>query len=442
MATEQSFLNAIRDVPNDDDLRLIFADWLEERDDLRGKLMRSQVVLRHTKRRDPRRPSLRRETTQIVNQFKDWLDYVPGSGRVRFIRGLLHLTINGDYLATLLEEKQTHPRILPWLSRLELTRLNRPSFMNLMRLLAAKSLHALTGLNLYGMSLDAEHLTELLASPATPYLTSLILLGTGITDPNVALLASSPRLSRVRSLGLNDNRLTPEGVHTLTASPVLTQLVALDLCRNHFGAEGAQVLAASPQLRQLRVLQLYGTQLGATGMGYLAESPNLSSLRKLNLRENQLGPEGFERLALSSRMGSLVELSLCRNHIGPDGYDPLFRNADRWPNLRRLYATGESIDDQTIARFLASPLSRSFTHLDLRYNQITDVGITMLAQSRRMRHLRCLRLSDNAIGTAGARALATSPYLKQIRQLELGSVTLDEESFALLRQRFGKRLSL
>src|SRR5438874_1642322 len=40
---EQGFLQAIIESPDDDDHRLIFADWLEERDDPRGEFIRVQV---------------------------------------------------------------------------------------------------------------------------------------------------------------------------------------------------------------------------------------------------------------------------------------------------------------------------------------------------------------------------------------------------------------
>lgn len=45
MTEEQAFLSAIIENPWDDSLRLIYADWLEERDDPRGEFIRLQCAL-------------------------------------------------------------------------------------------------------------------------------------------------------------------------------------------------------------------------------------------------------------------------------------------------------------------------------------------------------------------------------------------------------------
>jgi uncharacterized protein (TIGR02996 family) len=40
MNDEAAFLAAIHTAPEDDNLRLVYADWLEERGDLRGEYLR------------------------------------------------------------------------------------------------------------------------------------------------------------------------------------------------------------------------------------------------------------------------------------------------------------------------------------------------------------------------------------------------------------------
>jgi uncharacterized protein (TIGR02996 family) len=46
VSPEQSFLDALRDDPFDDTTRLVYADWLEDRDDPRGKFPSSHVCCR------------------------------------------------------------------------------------------------------------------------------------------------------------------------------------------------------------------------------------------------------------------------------------------------------------------------------------------------------------------------------------------------------------
>lgn len=46
LTTEEQFLQAIRDEPDNDDLKLIYADWLDDFGDPRGELIRLSVAMR------------------------------------------------------------------------------------------------------------------------------------------------------------------------------------------------------------------------------------------------------------------------------------------------------------------------------------------------------------------------------------------------------------
>jgi uncharacterized protein (TIGR02996 family) len=59
MDEEQAFLRAISAAPDDNTVRLIYADWLEERDDPRAEFVRAQVHLRELAPDDPAGTSLR-----------------------------------------------------------------------------------------------------------------------------------------------------------------------------------------------------------------------------------------------------------------------------------------------------------------------------------------------------------------------------------------------
>ena len=78
MASEQSFLEAISADPDDDAVRLIFADWLEEQGDparnARGEFIRVQLELEHLPDDDPRRPDLLREEQELRSRHeRAWL---------------------------------------------------------------------------------------------------------------------------------------------------------------------------------------------------------------------------------------------------------------------------------------------------------------------------------------------------------------------------------
>lgn len=73
MSHEKGFLQAIIENPDDDGLRLIYADWLEERGDPRGKFIRVQCQLAHLGSDAPYREELKKqETALLLEHEKTW----------------------------------------------------------------------------------------------------------------------------------------------------------------------------------------------------------------------------------------------------------------------------------------------------------------------------------------------------------------------------------
>jgi uncharacterized protein (TIGR02996 family) len=74
MTHEDAFLQDILSHPDDDTTRLIYADWLEDHNDPRGRLLRLQVELARMAREDPRRPAADAEFQALVaGTDRDWL---------------------------------------------------------------------------------------------------------------------------------------------------------------------------------------------------------------------------------------------------------------------------------------------------------------------------------------------------------------------------------
>jgi uncharacterized protein (TIGR02996 family) len=71
MSTEAAFLRAIREEPDNDDVRLIYADWLEERGDPLGDFIRDQCALANICFDDPRRPRLMKRALELLTKHGD-----------------------------------------------------------------------------------------------------------------------------------------------------------------------------------------------------------------------------------------------------------------------------------------------------------------------------------------------------------------------------------
>src|SRR5437868_3256863 len=91
MTNQESFLQSIIEEPDNEDLRLIYADWLEERDDPRGEFIRVQCQLNRMEERDPGRPALLRREIEMLDQYQPvWLKVLPERlwPSIQFRRGL------------------------------------------------------------------------------------------------------------------------------------------------------------------------------------------------------------------------------------------------------------------------------------------------------------------------------------------------------------------
>jgi uncharacterized protein (TIGR02996 family) len=242
-------------------------------------------------------------------------------------------------------------------------------------------------------------------------------LQVGRLDPGDARrLARSPHLARLTELNLgNDTGLDAGGVRALAGSPYLANLSALLLHYNDLGDEAVVALAGSPHLARLAELYLSGTGLGDAGVIALARSPYLGRLTDLDLRDNTVGDAGATALAGARRLGALTTLYLVNNRVGPAGAAALARAPVVMPRLARLY---------------------------INYNPVENDGACALAGSPHVVGLRDLDLRHCGIRDRGALALAGSPSLEGLELLWLGGNRIRVETLNRIRRRFGERLRL
>jgi hypothetical protein len=130
-------------------------------------------------------------------------------------------------------------------------------------------------------------------------------------------------------------------------------------------------------------------------------------------------PLDIDRLAASPFLGRLSNIRFFFTHLGDTGAAQLATS----PHLGRLTSLGLgncSIGDQGVQALARSPQLAGLIVLDL--------SNTGTAQE-----------SHNRITDAGAEALALSPYLNRLEQLEIWGNPFGEHGTRLLRERFGDR---
>ncbi len=399
MTDREALYRAVLADPDDDTLRLIYADALEEESDgRRAAFIRSQVELAQLPEYDPRWIRTRHHDREKMfgarwvlelPQLPDGLDWAREPFRRGFpasiqARDAAAFVAHADDLFT---EFPIDSLELVVARLAEVRQFARCEWVSrLVRLSVREGLSGQAASRLLGSSLY-ERLRELhigagLTTPLTarevvrsPVFKRLTTLGTRddrgggrtLVD-ELTRLADPPRL---RSLDLSGNRIATEQLTRLLAAPALSMLEDLDLSDNNLRAAGVAAIAAAA-LPQLRSLHLLRTQPEVAGIRALAGSGLLRGLRSLTLGENNLPPTAAATLAASPGVAELRVLDVRENRLGDDG----------------------------AAALAGSPHLRNLVHLDLSKNLIEDAGADALAESPHLGGLIYLDLHQNVISPA------------------------------------------
>jgi uncharacterized protein (TIGR02996 family) len=113
----------------------------------------------------------------------------------------------------------------------------------------------------------------------------------------------------------------------------------------------------------------------------------------------------------------------------------------RAPQLRALHFNYQSLERREVSQLLRWPIVQGLTTLDLAHNNLRS-GVGCVDMCPCFTTLKVLDLSYNRICTRAARALASSPYLRQLDQLILRGNPIGQYGKEVLRIAFGPRVQL
>jgi uncharacterized protein (TIGR02996 family) len=329
---DNGFFHALQQDPDNDALRLVYADFLEEYGDTalaaRAELVRVQVELAALAPLSRRAAALIARQNELLAEWErvwlgDWADVLSGWA---FRRGLVE-AVRVD-AAVFLDNAADWFAEWPTLTVAKLTCASG----HLPELAASPWLAHLRGLDLSDNSIDADALASLTASRFVCLLRALDLSGNPIGPRGAWLLAtatSAEELSELhlarcglrgeglaelldggsgpwRRLDLACNWLYPRDLARLADSALLRNLTALDLAFNPLDEHGASVLVDSPNAAGLIDLGLCDTGSGNEAVTALAHSQHLTNLRSLDLRAHHCWGR-FDRAGVD--WGGIGELS-------------------------------------------------------------------------------------------------------------------------------------
>lgn len=240
MTEAETFLTAIIAQPDDDTVRLVYADWLTEYggDPDRGEFIRTQIELARTPpdcdATNRRRAVLfGREAELLKKHKKTWLaPFVPYARESSFERGFVQ--------AVELPAKAFVERSDGWYALAPITRVKITEILDYDRATQTRTSWA----------------PNLFTSPHLSRVTALDLYGQALTAADLEPLAEHPDLSRLRELVLVWNRLGNDGATLLANMAQLSGLEALDLSSNGITDPGARAIALGRYFDNLKELRI------------------------------------------------------------------------------------------------------------------------------------------------------------------------------------------
>lgn len=397
--TDSPLFRQIIENPGDRDLRLVFADWLEEQGDPRGQLIRFQIQLEGMSRFEKGYSTLKTKERKSLKEHGAF-GVLPksfsascevGAGCVERIE-----ITPTRFLKHAVEIFQTAPVIHVRL---------KGSSKRFAKLAELPQLGQLQSLVLKQSKIDDNALAALVNSPHLRDLETLEVHSDELTDPG-RILGQTALIQRLRQLRLTGRSLNDRDVQLAVAS-------AVDLRSVEFGYAvtdaSLEALGTAAGLRSLESLECQ--------MGWQAEGLSAKGLM------------AFGNAEFDAPLKSLTIRPVVRGFasaLGGPRYQALERLAINWTEVA-------TEDIASIAEHLPH-----LRELRLTETRIRDAAARALARSPILRSLRKLYLTGNGITRRGVEALLDSEYFTPDTEFYLGNNNLNRHDIAAIRERAGK----
>jgi uncharacterized protein (TIGR02996 family) len=311
---DEGFFHALQQEPEDDALRLVYADFLDDRGDeasaAHAELIRVQVELASLS------PLIQGAAEHVTNQTERQNELLARWQRVwlgrwaealqgwTFRRGLVE-AVQAD-ASVFLDNADSLFAEWPTLTAAKLTR-------------------------------AGDLLPELASSPWLAHLRGLDLSNNGIDSVALEHLTASRYICLLEALDLSDNPIGPRGAGLLATIRSADDLSELHLARCGLWHEGMMAFLGNQTNKpaRWRRLDLSGNGLSRNALVRLADSAIMRNLESLDLSGNPLGDNGASVLADSPNTAGLIDLGLCHTGTG-DVETAALAGSQNVPNLRSL----------------------------------------------------------------------------------------------------------
>lgn len=392
-AREEGLLRRIYESPDDDAPRLVYADLLSERGDPHGELIQLQCALSkidsdhesYTRMKRRERVLLAEHGPVIVARARKAAPKLTFEIRRGFVEGA---SGEADELA---KSGAKAIALEPLLSRFTVManrRINPESspLAKFGRSAVFERAHSLTITSYAKRSVPLRFLEAASSTKVAAALREVTLDNIGVSKADIEALVELPHFANLRLLSLTMCRVGKDALLPLRA--MRSALTHLSLSSYHAGEKLAEALAAAPGLGALEQLAIPNNGIGGRGLHALVETGRLETVTDLDLRSNDLSATDVATLFDGKTLKS----------------------------VRRLLLGGNKTLGSAVAKRIASwPSSRQLEKLHLGDAGIGDDGAKALATSHNLVNLRSLVLSETKLSPKTVKALLDSKGLSRAR---------------------------
>jgi uncharacterized protein (TIGR02996 family) len=408
VSDRDALLAAIRDMPDEDTPRLVFADYLEENDEAaRAAFIRAQVELARTLPWEPFAVRCRwREPDVLTGRaFRAALPPLPGRTLPAwddppFRRGFgwALLVRSVSLWAELVEpvfEREPVGKLAFWGGTLD----------DWLRI--AASAHVKQFRDLSFQTNPIEPLRVLRDLPDACGVTDIrFQRASGAGMPEV--VEDLMRAPLGQAIGGLHFHMGYESLNDLIdAINLRDPLERLSFSSMGITADHLRRLFAGPAPAALTELRLHNEPLGDDGLSVLSDRLPVG-LRDLDLSMSVGRGDGLEALARCEHLAGLRRLNLRRNHLTPRT-SRLLSRARVFAGLRSLDLSDCRIGDKGVRHVAQAKFWPNLVELDLRQNPISPAGVRHLLDAAPPAELTALVLDGEGLGT-DTRAALTKKY--------------------------------
>jgi uncharacterized protein (TIGR02996 family) len=415
---ETALLRAILDDPDDDGVRLVYADWLDDRGDAtRAEFIRTQIELARLHPGHPGWAELAARVWRLQGEHsKRWEAELPHPKRWRWgrwHRGFVdevHGAPSGDdadaILAAVPLRRLTLDDRVAYGSVAE-----SPLLVRIRELAILVHDHS----EMHGGEFEDPHLAEVLRWPVVERLTHFELKGHNLSPEGMKALAEAS-LPKLRSLVLREPRSCPDGRpvwEQLLTAEWLENLEELSVERHPLPTDLVGPLCEKLSPGSIRLLSLVDVGMTDAGATVLARSGLLNRALHLRLDDNEIGPTGARVLNDARSAGADLELN---GNTVVDGGLAVLAGSSLLRHITRLAVAGPPPAD---GQGPAAPRPRRWPPGTIDDPALDRRAVVALAASPNAYRLWSLALTGRGIDSEAARAILTSAQLGSLGYLSL-----------------------